>query len=349
MAKEARESGRRSKRPTMVDVAREAGVALSTVSRVVNADPTVGPEFARRVQTAIDTLGYRPDEQAQQLRRGTSRTIGVAAREMAARDPLLAEFERGAHAAGLTVFGASTADDVERERAVVLAMARRGFDGVVVEPIGPDHSYLAPEMAAGLAVVAVDRPVAGPETDAVLSDNAAGVRMAYRRLAAHGHTRIAYIGDHERIFTGCERAAAFRACLAADGRPEAGMVHTGETDQERISAAVRAVLSDPSPATALVAGNVTTTFAVLTHLAAEVPRERRPALVGFDDFPLAGLLDPPLTVIAQDSTGMARAALRLMTARLAEPDRPPETVVVPVTLIARGSGEQPPRGDMSGY
>lgn len=336
-------SGRRSRRPTMVDVAREAGVALSTVSRVVNADPTVGSEFARRVQIAIETLGYRPDEQAQQLRRGVSRTIGMAAREMSARNPLLAEFERRAFAAGLSVFGASTADDVERERAVVLSMARRRFDGVVVEPIGPDHSYLAPEMAAGLAVVAVDRPVTGAETDAVLADNAEGVRLGYRQLASHGHTRIAYIGDHERIFTGRERAAAFRACLAADGRPLTGMVHTGETEQARISAALREVLSGPSPATALVAGNVTTTFEVLAYLAAEVPRERRPALVGFDDFPLAGLLDPPVTAVSQDSLGMARAALSLMTARLAEPDRPPETITVPVTLIARGSGEQPPR------
>jgi LacI family transcriptional regulator len=328
----------------MVDVAREAGVALSTVSRVVNADPTVGAEFARRVQLAITTLGYRPDEQAQQLRRGVSRTIGVAAREMSARNPLLAEFEQRAYAAGLTVFAASTADDVEREREVVLSMARRRFDGVVVEPIGPDHSYLEPEMATGLAVVAVDRPVAGPATDAVLADNADGVRQAYQQLASHGHTQIAYIGDHERIFTGRERAAAFRACLAADGRQMAGMVHTGETEQARISDALRAVLSGPTPATALVSGNVTTTFAVLAHLAAEVARDRRPALVGFDDFPLASLLDPPVTVISQNSLGMAHAALQLMQARLAEPERAPETVTVPVALIARGSGEQaPPR------
>jgi LacI family transcriptional regulator len=335
-------SGRRSRRPTMVDVAREAGVAVSTVSRVVNQDPTVGPEFARRVQTAIDTLGYRPDEQAQQLRRGTSRTIGVATREASGHNPMLAVFERGAYATDLMVFAASTGDDVERERTVVLSMARRGFDGVVVEPIGPDHSYLAPEMAAGLAVVAVDRPVTGPETDAVLADNAAGVRMAYRQLASHGHSQIAYIGDHERIFTGRERAAAFRGCLSADGRPVTGLVHPGETEQSRISAATHAVLSAETSATALVTGNITTTFAVLAYLAAEVPRERWPALVGFDDFLLAGLLDPPVTVIAQDTTGMARAALHLMTSRLAEPERPPETITVPVTLIARGSGEQPP-------
>ena len=171
-------SGRRSRRPTMVDVAREAGVAVSTVSRVVNQDPTVGPEFVRRVQAAIDTLGYRPDEQAQQLRRGSSRTIGVAAREASGHNPMLAVFERGAYAADLMVFTAFTADDVERERTVVLTMARRGFDGVVVEPIGTDHSYLAPEMAAGLAVVAVDRAVTRPENDAVLVDNTTGVRMA---------------------------------------------------------------------------------------------------------------------------------------------------------------------------
>ncbi|NUR62506.1 MAG: LacI family DNA-binding transcriptional regulator [Catenulispora sp.] len=335
-------SSRRPRRPTMVDVAREAGVAVSTVSRVVNQDPTVGAEFAWRVRAAIDSLGYRPDEQARQLRRGTSRTVGIAAREMSARNPVLAEFELGAHAAGLVVLGASTADDVERERAVVLSMAHRGFDGVLLEPIGADHSYLAPEIASGLAVVAVDRPVSGPPTDAVLSDNAGGVRLAYRQLAAHGHERIAYIGDHERIFTGRERAAAFRACLAADGRPSAGLVHPGETDQARIGAAVRAVLSPEVGATALVCGNVTTTVAVLTQLAAEVPRGRRPAMVGFDDFPLAGLLDPPLTVVAQHTSEMAQAALRLMTTRLAEPERAVETVTVPVSLIARGSGEVPP-------
>lgn len=327
----------------MVDVAREAGVALSTVSRVVNQDPTVGADFARRVQTAITTLGYRPDEQARQLRRGTSRTIGMAAREMSARNPVLAEFELGAHAAGLVVLGASTADDVDRERSVVLSMAHRGFDGVLMEPIGTDHSYLASEIASGLAVVAVDRPVSGPDTDAVLSDNAAGIRLAYRQLADHGHHRIAYIGDHERIFTGHERASAFRACLAADGRPQAGLVHTGETEQARISEAVRAVLSPEVRATALVCGNVTTTFAVLAHLAAEVPRGQRPAMVGFDDFPLAELLDPPLTVIAQHTGEMAHAALRLMTARLAELERAVETVTVPVSLIARGSGEMAPR------
>jgi LacI family transcriptional regulator len=119
-------------------------------------------------------------------------------------------------------------------------------------------------------------------------------------------------------------------------------VHTGETVQRRIDAAMRAVLSAETAATALVTGNVTTTFAVLAYLAAEVPPGRRPALVGFDDFPLASLLEPPMTVIAQDSTAMAHAALTLMTARLAEPDRPPETVTVPVSLIARGSGERPP-------
>ena len=256
-------SGRRSRRPTMVDVAREAGVALSTVSRVVNDDPTVGAEFARRVRTAIDTLGYRPDEQAQQLRRGTSRTVGVAAREMSARNPLLAEFERGAYAAGLTVFGASTADDVDRERAVVLVdgpsrLRRRGGRTDRPRPLLPGpRNGRRPGCRGGRP------PDRRPATDAVLADNAAGIRLAYQQLLDHGHTRIAYIGDHERIFTGRQRAAAFRACLAAEGRSETGLVHTGETDQTRISEALREILAAETPATALVCGNVTTTLAVL--------------------------------------------------------------------------------------
>ncbi|MFK3979293.1 LacI family DNA-binding transcriptional regulator [Micromonospora sp. NPDC050397] len=330
---------RRRKRPTMRDVAQEAGVALRTVSRVVNGDPTVGPHLVSRIRAAIAALDYEPDERARQLRRGVSGTIGAAVRNLADAHPVLSAVDQTARTAQLTVLAMSTEDEEEREREAVMSMCRRRVDGLILEPVGDNHQYLAAEVAAGLPVVAVDRPTGGLAADCVLSDNAGGIGLAFRQLVLHGHQRIAYIGDHERIFTGRERAAAFRACVTAHGGPLDGMVHPGALEPARIAAALETALGGTSPATALITGNATATVEVLRRLGADAGRL---AIVAFDDFLLADLLRPALTVVAQDSAAIGRTAIELLLARSADPTRPVQTVTVPVELVPRGSGELRP-------
>jgi LacI family transcriptional regulator len=106
----------RPRRPTMVDVARQAGVALRTVSRVVNGDATVGETFAERVRQAIVALDYQPDERARQLRSGVTGTVGAAVRNISDAHPVLGAADEAARAAGLTIVAMSTEDDEERER-----------------------------------------------------------------------------------------------------------------------------------------------------------------------------------------------------------------------------------------
>ncbi|MEU4155281.1 LacI family DNA-binding transcriptional regulator [Actinoplanes sp. NPDC026670] len=322
------------KRATMLDVAAAAGVGLRTVSRVVNADPTVGSHLVSRVQAAIADLDYVPDERAQQLRRGRSGTIGAAVRNLADAHPVLDAVDRAARAEQLALLAVSTDDDEDREREAVLAMCRRRVDGLVIEPIGLRHDYLAAEIDAGMPVVAVDRPAAGIAVDAVISDNASGIGMAYRQLAVHGHHRIGYLGDDERIFTGRERAAAFRACVAAGGGPLDGMVHPGPLSAARITAVLDGLRR--AGATALITGNAETTIEVLRQLG---PDAGRLAMIGFDDFPLADILRPALTVVAQDSRQIGAVAIDLLVKRTADPARPVQTVTVPTELIPRGSGE----------
>jgi hypothetical protein len=215
-------NGGRTKRPTMVDVAREARVALRTVSRVVNNDPTVGPDYVVKVRAAIAALKFRPDERARRLRSGVTGTIGAAVRRVAEANPTLAAIEQTARAAGLTLLTSSTDFDEARERDVLVSMCRQRLDGIIVEPIGKSHGYLEPELEAGVPVVAIDRPMSGVSVDCVMSDNAFGIGMAFHHLHQHGHRRIAYIGDSERVFSGRERAAAFRAALVAHGQPVEG-------------------------------------------------------------------------------------------------------------------------------
>src|SRR5258706_4018305 len=137
---------RRRKRPTMLDVAREAGVALRTVSRVVNDDPTVGTELATRIRMAITALDYEPDERAQQLRRGTSGLIGAAVRNLADAHPVLSAVDATARDNRMTVLAMSTEDEEDREREAVMSMCRRRVDGIILEPISSNHHYLASEM-----------------------------------------------------------------------------------------------------------------------------------------------------------------------------------------------------------
>ncbi|MFJ1709147.1 LacI family DNA-binding transcriptional regulator [Kitasatospora sp. NPDC088346] len=331
--------GPRRRRPTMVDVAREANVALRTVSRYVNNDPTVGIDLADRIRAAITAPDYAPDERAQQLRRGTTGIVGVTVRSIAGPNPLLGAVDQAARVHGLTVLAMATDDDDQRERAAVLSMCGRRVDGIIMEPTSDNHQYLATEIESGMSVVAVDRRNAGIDTDAVVSDNAAGVGMAFRHLVQHGHHRITYIGDQERVYTGSKRAAAFRACTAANGGAVDNMVHPGAVEPARIAAALAIVLGGDLPATALITGNQNTTIEVLRQLGS---RTGVPAIVGFDDFPLADLLQPGLTAIAQDSRKIGRLAFDLLLPRIADPTRPTETVTLPVELIVRGSGEQPP-------
>ncbi len=264
------------RRPTMVDVAREAGVALRTVSRVVNGDATVGETFAERVRQAIATLDYQPDERARQLRSGITGTVGAAVRNISDHHPVLGAAEEAARAAGLTIVAMSTEDDEEREREAVMSMCRRRMDGIIIEPIAENHQYLQPEIDSGPArwSPSTGRPPAST-VDTVLSDNRGGIIQAFRHLVDHGHRRIGYIGDDERIYTGHERAAAFRDCLRAQGGPAVGLVHPGPVEPARIAAALAALTGGDDPATAIITGNASTTIAVIRPARPRLRRRRR--------------------------------------------------------------------------
>jgi LacI family transcriptional regulator len=233
----------------------------------------------------------------------------------------------------------STEDDEQREREAVMSMCRRRMDGIIIEPIADNHQYLRPEIDSGLTVVAFDRPATGVVVDTVLSDNRGGIGQAFEHLVHHGHRRIGYIGDDERIYTGHQRAEAFRDCLRAQGSPVESLVHPGPINTERIAAALTILTGGPDPATAIVTGNASTTIAVIRLLGSDYGTT---AIVGFDDFPLADLLRPGLTVVAQDEAQIGKATIDLFRARSADPERPIETVTIPTTLIPRGSGEMLP-------
>ncbi|MET8504888.1 LacI family DNA-binding transcriptional regulator [Streptomyces sp. NPDC004787] len=327
-------------RPTMKDVAARAGVGLKTVSRVVNGEPGVTPDTERRVQEAIESLGFRRNDSARVLRKGRTASVGLVLEDLADPfyGPLSRAVEEVARAHGALLINGSSAEDPEREQELALALCARRVDGLIVIPAGGDHRYLEPEMRAGVATVFVDRPAGRIEADTVLSDSFGGARAGVAHLIAHGHRRIGFVGDRPRIHTAKERLRGYRAAMEDAGLDVAeAWVSLGPTDPERVAAAVTEMLSGPEPVTALFAGNNRVTVTAVRELAG---RERPVALVGFDDIELADLLG--ITVIAQDAAALGRTAAERLFRRLDGVAGSPETVVLETRLIARGSGEVPP-------
>ncbi|WP_367429795.1 LacI family DNA-binding transcriptional regulator [Streptomyces celluloflavus] len=343
MTDTARGTARRyGTRPTMKDVAARAGVGLKTVSRVVNGEPGVTPDTERRVQEAITTLGFRRNDSARILRKGRTASIGLVLEDLA--DPFYGPLNRAveevARSHGALLINGSSAEDPAREQELVLALCARRVDGLVIIPAGDDHRYLELEIAAGIATVFVDRPAGRIDADVVLSDSFGGAREAVAHLIAHGHRRIGFIGDQPRIHTAMERLRGYRTAMAEAGLPvDASWVALGSTAPERVRAAAAAMLAGPEPVTALFSGNNRVTVTAVRILG---ERPRPLALVGFDDFELADLVSPAITVVAQDAARMGRTAAGLLFRRLDGIEEPPRRVEIPTRLITRGSGEIPP-------
>src|SRR5262245_43542286 len=215
--------GNGTRRPTMREVATLAGVSLATVSRVINDEGSVRPDLAEKVQEAVALLGYRRDLTATNLRRAdrASASIGVVFDDVA--NPFHAALLRGvetvARTRGVLPLVGSSDEDPARERELAEAFLSRRVDGLIVVPAGRDQSYLSAERDAGVALVFVDRPPAFIDADFVVSDNAGGARVATAHLIAHGHRRIAFLGDRESIFTATERRRGYEEALAEHGIP----------------------------------------------------------------------------------------------------------------------------------
>ena len=327
----------RAVRPTMVDVAREAEVSLKTVSRVVNGEGRVRPETAKRVRGAIDRLGFHRNDSARQLRRGSSASIGLVVEDLANPfySQLAAAVEREARREHHLLISASAEGDPEREIDLVAALVARQVDGLVVVPAGrADRGQ--EHRTWGTPIVYVDRPGAEGAGDSVLSDNVGGVRSAVEHLAARGHRGIGFLGDNPSYWTAGERERAFRATHAAlrlDGEPQVAM---GPHTPESLAVVLAAWMAADPPVTAVVTGNNRVTVVALRAMR-DLPEPV--AIVGYDDFELADLLEPAVTVVHQDPAAMGRAAVQQLFARLRGDDGPARSVTLPTRLVVRESGE----------
>jgi LacI family transcriptional regulator len=303
--------------PTIAQVAKQAGVGVATVSRVLNCSPAVRDETRRRVLDAIADLGYSPNAAARALSTGRTRAIGVVAPFFTR--PSVIERVRGISrvlAGGgyqLVLFGVE--QPCERTAYFRALPEGGGLDGLLSISLCPSDGELERFAAAGVPVVLIDHP--HPFVTAVHTDDHAGGRAATEHLLELGHTRIAFLGDHEDgefgFTSSALRRAGYEAALADAGVDvDPALVRRGPHEREAAAALTFELLGGDDPPTALFAASDTQAVAALEAArgqGASVPGDL--SIVGYDDIELARYLG--LTTVAQplEESGTLGAELLL--------------------------------------
>lgn len=335
-----------SRPPTMVEVAALANVAVASVSRVLNGKPGVSPTIQARVEAAIERLDYRRNVNASSLRRldRKTATIGLVLEDVA--NPFMSALHRAvedcARARGILVFAGSCDESGVREQELISAFRARRADGIIVVPAGTDHSYLLSALQLGTAMVFADRRPSFLDADSVTSDDLGGARAAVTHLGARGHRRIAHVGASLTIETARDRLQGYASEMQRLGAdPDPAYVRTGLVTMEEAEFVVGEMLDRPEPPTAIFSGQNYFTIGAIKALRAR-GLQRDVAIIGYDDFALADMLDPSVTVIAHDPAEIGRAAAELLFRRLDGDSSPSQHLVCPFEVVARESGEIPP-------
>jgi LacI family transcriptional regulator len=335
----------------MREVADRAGVAMSSVSRVLSGHPDVSPKMRRVVMAAVRELGYQPDMLAQGLRRGKTFSVGFTVSDIA--NPVLAEIVTGAEKrlreAGYSLLLTNSEGDPELDVEHISLLERRRVDGLILSLAEENQpATVAALRQVAVPVVLVDRDIPpGVKARRAAFDHALGMGDAARHLLELGHRRFALItGGPERPAR--ERRRAVEETLASAGGAATCTVYPGKFSVEHGRQATAEILASEPRATAIIAGgNMLMEGALLTLREAGVEVGRDISFVGCDDVVVAEVHQPPIAVVRRDIAAVGVAAAELLLADLEPSDGGPETpreIVLPTEFVARPSCAPPPYG-----
>jgi LacI family transcriptional regulator len=331
--------------PTIRDVAKKAGVAPITVSRVINNSGYISAETRSRVEAAIEELQYVPNSLSQSLRFKRTNTIALVLSDIT--NPFWTTVTRGVEDAaskeGLHVFLCNTDEKPEKTASYVDALLQNQTDGFLIVPTGRDTDTLLKIKKQGVPLVALDRSIDDVEVDVVRSDSVGGAYEVVSYLIGRGHRRIAMIPGPVGIATSTQRLEGYRQALDAHNIDyDDSLVRFGQFNQENgFNAAVTQELLqglDDLP-TAIFAGNNFIAIGVMQALFdMDLKTPDDISVVSFDDVPYNWHPDPFLTVIAQSPYELGLRGAQLLLSFIAGEAKPGcREIVLPVELIERDS------------
>lgn len=327
--------------PTVLDVAKVAGVAPITVSRVINNSGYISQETKEKVEAAIIELGYVPNTLARGLRSKRTNSLALVVADIT--NPYFTSMARGvedvAGSSGYSVIYCNTDESETKEDKYANILVQRQVDGVLLVPAGGNARTVKYLENNKIDVVVLDRRVPEKNTNLVYSDSVNGAKELTDLLIKLGHQQIAIITGPDNVSTSTDRVVGYRNSLEEAGLSANEQVYFGGFNQQTGYESTRIAMRSSQKPTAFFAANNFILIGVvkaLRELNLKVPEDV--SVVGFDDFPESMLIEPFFTVAIQPAYEMGQKAAELLIKQInGEIVDNSQTIILPTDIIVRRS------------
>lgn len=332
-------------------IAKEAGVSIATVSRVINQSPTVSEKSRKKVLHAIENLNYVPNIAARNLSTSSSTSIGVVIPEV--RNQFFMQLLHGITATadkmGYNVILFDTGNCVEREHKVLDSIRELRLGGIIITPVSYSNWTTIQKLkdieSFGIPVVLLDRELIANDFDRVVSSDEEGSFLAISELIRLGHRKIALISGPEFVYPVYKRLSGYyRAMRTAGCAVRSEYIRKAEFTVDSAYREALELCRLPDPPTAIFSFNNTTTYGCLKAFGdLDWKAGRDIALIGFDDIEELLWLHYNISVVSRDVSQMGQIAMEQLARRVNAEDDSKECflVSVPMELILRGSEQYP--------
>ncbi|MGR5122437.1 Mal regulon transcriptional regulator MalI [Vibrio harveyi] len=337
-----------SKKVTITEVAKHAGVSVTTVSMVLGNKGRISPDTIEKVNAAVEELGYIRNRAAANLRSNSSEIIGLILKDIS--DPYYAEVAAGLseeiEQQGYMLFLAQSGDSQEKFEKCVLTMARQGVGGIAFCPIGESQQFNVENLKQhNLPMVCISRASVDKQIDYVGPDNMYAAKLATEHLVKQGHRRIAYVGGASSSLCRAERIGGYCSTLMQFGLPfKPEWVVECEKSQASAAQTVQQLLLEHPQITAVLCHHSSTALGAVygIHRAGRsIGKDQfigeQVSVIGFDDVEEAELIEPPLTFVNSNAREMGRQAAKRLINQLKQEDSEPYSLIQPPKLIVRES------------
>jgi len=330
----------RAKRSTLVDVAREAGVGTTTVSRVINGGHYVEAKTLARVRAVMTRLGYQPNQAARALKGERTNTLGLIIPSL--KDVFFASVadiaQKMTRKNNYVLILLVSDDDADQEITELDVFQSHRVDGLlIVPPRKQTRNFLASVKKLSIPLVAIDRPLLDPGASSVVANNYEAARAATQHLIEHGRKNILCVGGDPELYTIKERLRGYEEVMRANGLTPRSIMHINSTENAKSN--LLPVLSERKGKVDAVFAlyNIATvmTYETVLDMGRQIPDDV--ALLGFDDFDLSSKLRPTISVVRQPVDELGAAAIQLLLNRLSGGTEATFHLQIGTTLVLRES------------
>ncbi|MCK9640498.1 MAG: LacI family transcriptional regulator [Prolixibacteraceae bacterium] len=332
--------------PTIHDIARELNISASTVSRALQNNPRISFKTREKIIALANSVGYRPNTLASNLRNKRSNTIGIVV-------PLINRYffsavisgvEEVAFKAGYTVVISQSNDLANKEISIVHSMLANRVDGLIIsiamQPTNYEH--LKTFRKKNVPLVFFDRTVAEIDTNKIVVDDFMGGFRVTQHLIDQGYKRIGHMSGPQNLQTYIDRKKGYFEALLKNGISyDESLVVTNSLTSEDGKDAVQQLMNLPVPPDAIFCGNDTTALSSMIYLrdrGIRIPEDF--GIVGFSNEPFSKVVSPSISTIAQPGFLMGQKAAELILQQIEHKDRSFKTIVLPTELVVRESSNR---------